>query len=141
MKRQRLWMAAAMIGLSAPLLASISGPAQAQSYESAPYHRYDRYGNSSGNYGNYGYGNYPTYPRMQAMRRVGILAENVEAAAVRLEQDTFIRRSSLSWGRYRVSLSQWIDRQSSQSHPSSIGPGSFANRLLRSRMAPEAVNA
>jgi len=36
------------------------------------------------------------------MRRVGILAENVERAAIRLEQDTFIRRNSLSWQERRA---------------------------------------
>ena len=93
MKRQRLLVAATVIGLSAPFLASISEPAQAQSrYESAPYHRDD----NSWNRG------YPSYPRMQAMRRVRWLAENVERAAIRLEQVTFIRRSSLSWRERRA---------------------------------------
>ena len=92
MKRQRLWVAATVIGLSAPLLASMSSPARAQNYQSAPYsNRYDR-----------NYGNYPSYPRLQSMRRVGILAENVERAAIRLEQDTFIRRNSLSWQERRA---------------------------------------
>ena len=103
MKRHRLLVAATTIGLSVPLMASLSGPAQAQSrYESAP--RYQQWNRG-----------YPQYPRLQAMRRVGWLAESVERAAIRLEQVTFIRRSALSW-RERRALSRVQNLTAAASH-------------------------
>src|SRR5882672_5199198 len=94
MNRHRLLVAAALLGLSAPLLAtSTSSPAQAQGYgPDRSDSRYDqRYDQSQYDQG------YPQYPRIQSMRRVGYLAQAVEGSAVRLERDTFSRRSSLTW--------------------------------------------
>src|SRR5262245_47008127 len=95
MKKQRLHVAAALIGLSAPILMAWSAPAVAQSYGSPQYQRdndWDRRG-------------YPQYPTLQSMRRVSWLARSVGRAAMRLENDTFIRRSSLTY-RERRALGQ-----------------------------------
>ena len=70
MKRQRLLVAATVIGLSAPFLASMSGPAQAQGgYPSPQYQHQSSYEQHDWNR----QGNYPLYPHMDAMRRVGWL--------------------------------------------------------------------
>jgi len=102
MKRQRFLIAATFIGLSAPFLMSTTAPVLAQSYPSPQYQRpdhgpYDDHGPNQ----DYGRG-YPSYPRMQSMRRMNYLAENVERAAVQLEQDTFIRRDALTWQERRA---------------------------------------
>lgn len=105
MKRQKFLAAAAIIGLSAPLLMSTSSPARAQGgYETPQYQRdhdqndrdhdqRDRDWNRSGQ---------SQFPRPDAMRRVSLLARNVESAAVLLERHTFIRRNSLSWQERRA---------------------------------------
>src|ERR1700752_4970190 len=109
MKRHRLLVAAAILGISAPLVAtSTSSPAVAQ-------YGNDSYRDSSRGPDRWGDHGYPQYPRIQTMRRVSYLARAVEGSAVRLENDTFSRRESLNWQERRA-MNQIRSLTSAASH-------------------------